>query len=108
MAGGDTTINIPKLKGKGDYKLWRTKILLILDKENVSSIFDDELTKPAVSIQIPGEQNTTFVLKVVTHLQSIIWKTWSTANKKARGNIRFIIFDENLHFIQDTEDALEI
>ncbi len=50
MAGGDATVNIPKLKGKGDYKLWRTKILSVLDKENVSSILDGEFTKSAVPV----------------------------------------------------------
>ncbi len=50
MAGGDATVNIFKFKDKGDYKLWRIKILLILDKENVSSIFDGEFVKSAVPI----------------------------------------------------------
>ena len=72
MTGGDTTVNIFKLKNKGDYKLWRTKILSILDKENISSILDNEFTKSTIPIQTPDEQNTTFVLKIATHLQSII------------------------------------
>ncbi len=50
MAGGDITVNIPKLKGKGDYKLWRIKILSVLDKENVSSILDSEFVKSAIPI----------------------------------------------------------
>ena len=50
MAGGDATVNIPKFKGKGDYKLWRIKILSVLDKENISSILDSEFIKSVVPI----------------------------------------------------------
>jgi len=50
MAEGDATVNIPKLKGKRDYKLWRTKILSVLNKENINSILDSELAKPVILI----------------------------------------------------------
>ncbi len=50
MAGDDAIVNIFKLKSKGDYKLWRIKILSVLDKENVSSILDGEFVKSAVPV----------------------------------------------------------
>ena len=68
MAGDNITVNILKFKGKGDYKLWRIKILLVLDKENISSILDDELVKSVIPVQISDEQNITFALKIITHL----------------------------------------
>jgi len=56
VAGGDLIIaNIFKFKSKGNYKLWRIKILSVLNKENVSSIFDSEFAKSAAPIQILNE-----------------------------------------------------
>ena len=109
MAGinRDERILLPKLKGKENYEIWASKVMLACDDDDCTDVITGDVTKPDVlQPQVDDESDSDY--KERKDVYDVDMKNWTKMNKKARAKIALYVDDVPYSHICGMTNAVDM